>query len=98
LLSTRFRTSLSTFGGRLGFYALLGLLAAIVTNMSYWNWYGFPVTYTAAYLFTGWMGYLCAGLVAAAMKLAERKPQPPSSHYLLNRARQQANATRRSCV
>ena len=67
-------TSLGAFTGRLGFYAVLGLIAAITTNLSYWNWYGFPVTYTAAYMFTDWMGYLCAGLVAAAMKVGGPKP------------------------
>jgi len=66
-------TSIATFGGRLGFYAIVGLLAAIATNISYWNWYGFPVTYTCAYMFTGWVGYICAGLVAAAMKIGGPK-------------------------
>jgi hypothetical protein len=66
-------TTLGTFGGRFGFYVILGLLAAIATNISYWNWYGFPVTYTASYMFTGWVGYLCAGLVAAAMKIGGPK-------------------------
>ncbi len=66
-------TALGTFGGRLGFYAMLGLIAAFASNVSYWNWYGFPVSYTAAYMFTGWMGYICAGLVAAAMKVGGPK-------------------------
>jgi len=66
-------TSIGTFSGRLGFFALVGLLAAIATNISYWNWYGFPVTYTCAYMFTGWVGYICAGLVAAAMKIGGPK-------------------------
>jgi len=66
-------TTLSAFGGRFGFYVILGLLAAIATNISYWNWYGFPVTYTASYIFMGWVGYLCAGLVAAAMKIGGPK-------------------------
>jgi hypothetical protein len=66
-------TSLGTFGGRLGFFVLLGLIAAIATNVPYWNWYGFPTTYTAAYMFSGWMEYVCAGLVAAAMKVGGAK-------------------------
>ena len=57
------------FGATMGFYALLGLVAAMATNVSYWNWYGFPVTYTVAYMFTGWVSFLAAGLVAAKMKI-----------------------------
>jgi hypothetical protein len=62
-------TGIRTFGGRLGFFALLGVVAALGTNVSYWNWYGFPTAYTAAYIFTVWTGFLVAGLVAAAMKV-----------------------------
>lgn len=65
-------TNIGTLAGRLGFYALVGLVAAVATNVSYWNWYGFPTTYTSAYMFTGWMGYLCAGLAASAVKLRGR--------------------------
>src|SRR6266850_1377456 len=66
-------TTLGTFPKRFGFYVILGLLAAIATNISYWNWYGFPVTYTASYMFMGWVGYLCAGSVAAVMKIGGPK-------------------------
>ena len=62
-------TRIGTFAGRLGFFALLGLCVAAATNVSYWNWYGFPSVYTLASTFTGWVGYLCAGLVAGAMKV-----------------------------
>ncbi len=59
------KTRLATFGGRVGFIFLAGVLAAIATNISYWNWYGFPPAYTAAYVVTQVVGFLCAGLVAA---------------------------------
>jgi hypothetical protein len=62
-------TGIGTFAGRVGFFALVGLIAVIATNISYWNWYGFPATYTLSYMFTGWMGYVCAGVVVAAMKV-----------------------------
>ena len=61
------QTRLASFGSRLGFMAVIGLLAAIGTNVSYWNWYGFPLTYTAAYITTQFVGFVCVGLIAAAM-------------------------------
>jgi hypothetical protein len=62
-------TGALSFGRRVGFYALLGFVAAIATNVSYLNWYGFPLVYTLSYMFTIWVGYLCAGLVAAWMRV-----------------------------
>jgi hypothetical protein len=59
------QTPIASFGGRAGFIFVVGILAAIATNVSYWNWYGFPGLYTAAYIFTQIVGFLCAGLVAA---------------------------------
>lgn len=61
------QTHLKTYASRLGFVIVAGVLATIATNVSYWNWYGFPATYTAAYMTTGIVGFLCAGLVAAAI-------------------------------
>ena len=59
------QTRLFTFGARVGFVVVAGVLAAIATNVSYWNWYGFPGTYTVAYIVTQIVGFLCAGLVIA---------------------------------
>jgi hypothetical protein len=67
------QTRLTSFASRLGFAMCAGLLATIATNVSYWNWYGFPVTYTASYMLTGIVGFLCVGLVAAAV-MKERVP------------------------
>ncbi len=61
------RTRLPGYASRLGFMAVVGVLAALGTNVSYWNWYGFPPSYTAAYMLTQVVGFLCAGLVAAAL-------------------------------
>ncbi len=61
------QTRLQSFGARLGFVTVAGILAALPTNVSYWNWYGFPGSYTAAYMFTQVAGFLCVGLVAAAL-------------------------------
>jgi hypothetical protein len=59
------RTRLTTFGARLTFVLLVGMLAASATNVGYWNWYGFPWSYTLALIFTQVVGYLWIGLVAA---------------------------------
>lgn len=59
------QTRIATFGGRVGFIFSAGILAAIATNVSYWNWWGFPGVYTAAYMFIQIVGFLCIGLVAA---------------------------------
>jgi hypothetical protein len=57
-------TRLATFGGRCAFVTLAGLLAAIATNVSYWDWYGFPGVYILSYIFIQVMGFFCVGLVA----------------------------------
>jgi len=62
-------TRAATFAARLGFFAAAGLVAVVATNVSYWNWYAFPAAYILPYMFTGWVGYLCAGAVAGAMKV-----------------------------
>jgi len=61
------QTSLVSFGARWRFITIAGVLAALSTNISYWNWYGFPGTYTLAYVCTVAMGFVFAGLVAAAI-------------------------------
>jgi hypothetical protein len=59
------QTRLMTFGARVGFVTVAGILAAIATNISYWNWYGFPKRYTASYMFTEIVGFFIVGLVSA---------------------------------
>jgi hypothetical protein len=50
------------FGSRVGFVTLLGLGATITTNVSNWNWYGFPTDYTLANGLILMVGYLAAGI------------------------------------
>jgi hypothetical protein len=57
----------SSLLARVAFVTVVGVIAAIATNISYWNWYSLSGTYTAAYVFTQAAGFLCAGLVIAAM-------------------------------
>lgn len=61
------QTNLRSFASRLGFVIVAGLMAVITTNIPYWNWYGFPVVYTANYMMIEMVGYLIAGLVAIAV-------------------------------
>jgi hypothetical protein len=67
------QTRIESFGGRVGFVLITGILAAIATNIPYWNWYGFPSNYTAAYVSIEIIGFLCVGLVAALL-LKNRSP------------------------
>ncbi len=67
------QTKIDTFGGRVGFVLVAGILAALATNVSYWNWYGFPCVYTASYMFIQIIGFLCVGIVAALV-LGKRAP------------------------
>lgn len=61
------QTRIVSFGGRLGFVVAAGIMAAISTNVSYWNWWGFPTVYTASYMFIQVVGFFLVGLVAAIM-------------------------------
>jgi hypothetical protein len=61
------QTRIINFFGRWRFITIVGVVAAISTNISYWNWYGFPGNYTLAYICTIAMGFVVAGLVAAAI-------------------------------
>jgi len=67
------QTLIESFGGRVGFVVIAGILAAITTNVSYWNWYGFPGVYTASYILIEIVGFALVGIVAA-MLLRRRGP------------------------
>ena len=72
------QTGIQTFGGRVGFVLVVGILGAITTNIPYWNWYGFPSNYTAAYMLIEIVGFLWVGLVAALV-LKSRSPRAATS-------------------
>ena len=59
------QTRITSFAGRVGFILVVGILAAIATNVSYWNWYGFPSVYTGNYMLIQIIGFFCVGIVAA---------------------------------
>jgi hypothetical protein len=67
------QTRIASFAGRVGFVLIAGILAAITTNVSYWNWYGFPCVYTASYILIEIVGFVLVGVVAGLM-LRKRIP------------------------
>ncbi|MGH7724166.1 MAG: hypothetical protein ACREOU_01930 [Candidatus Eiseniibacteriota bacterium] len=50
---------------RVLFVTMLGVFAFIVIDLSHWNWYGFPDTYTCAALIDQTVGWFLGGLVIA---------------------------------
>jgi hypothetical protein len=67
------QTRIDSFAGRLGFVFVAGILTAIATNVSYWNWYGFPGVYTASYVLIQVVGFFLVGIVAGII-LRKRSP------------------------
>jgi hypothetical protein len=59
------QTVIAGFGGRVGFVLVAGIMTAIATNVSYWNWYGFPSVYIASYVLIQVVGFFVVGIVAA---------------------------------
>jgi len=66
---------LGSYAGRAGFVTLLGLLPFFMVNFPYWNWYGFPTSFTLTELADKLISFLVAGLVLAAIV----KPPVPVS-------------------
>jgi len=61
------QTRIESFAGRLAFVTVAGIMASLGTNVSYWNWYGFPTNYTSVYILTQIVGFMCVGAVAGAV-------------------------------
>ena len=61
------QTRLDSLGGRVGFFAGVGVIAVVTSNISYWNWYGFPTDYTMGVVITDFAGYVAAGIAAALL-------------------------------
>jgi hypothetical protein len=78
------QTAITSFAGRVGFVFVAGILAAIATNVSYANWYGFPCVYIASYMFIQIVGFLRVGIVAALV-LPKRRPQSENLSPVNNR-------------
>jgi hypothetical protein len=54
-----------SFAGRVGAVVAMGVTTAIATNVSYWNWYGFPFDYTMAQIIMELVSSLVAGIAVA---------------------------------
>ena len=67
------QTRIGSFAGRVGFVLVAGILASITTNVSYWNWYGFPGVYTSSYILIEIVGFVLVGVIAALI-LRKRSP------------------------
>ena len=61
------QTGLRRFASRLGFAFVLGLLAAITTNISLWNFYRFPTSWIVGQISYLVLGYFLLGIVVAAI-------------------------------
>lgn len=59
------------YSARVGIVVFAGVLAAISTNIEYWNWYAFPGKYTAGYMTTQIVAFVLAGFVIAALVKSE---------------------------
>jgi hypothetical protein len=69
------KTAITGLAGRIGFITAAGLLASLPTNVSYWNWYGFPGDYTATYMAVQIIGFAIAGLAAAFVLRTRTEPR-----------------------
>jgi hypothetical protein len=54
-----------SFWARVLFVTMLGAFASVAIDLSYWNWYGFPDSYTVAAFFDQVLGWFFGGLVLA---------------------------------
>jgi hypothetical protein len=57
----------TTYGGRVGIMCLLGIFAFVYLEPQYWNWYGFPATYTITRVFGGVVTWTISGAAMAAI-------------------------------
>jgi hypothetical protein len=60
------RAPLPSYLSRVGFVTVAGLITALMTNVEFWNWYGFPAKYTVSNVVSDAIGFVIIGLIAAA--------------------------------
>jgi hypothetical protein len=59
------QTSGLTYWGKVGFLSLVGLIIGLVGHAPYWNWFGFPSSYTIVTILDILIGWTLAGLAVA---------------------------------
>jgi hypothetical protein len=59
------QTSGLSYGKRVFFLGVVGLAAGVITELPYWNWWGFSGMYTAIMITDAALTWLIAGLVIA---------------------------------
>jgi hypothetical protein len=60
------QAALATYGARVAFVTVIGVVAAILSEAPYWNWYSFPLDFSLANAAMQVVGFLVAGLAMAA--------------------------------
>jgi hypothetical protein len=73
------KTSVNSFAGRVGFMAGVGVLAAVVTNASYWIWYEYPTDYTIVAMVVEIGKFVFAGIGAAFILGMKPKGAPAAA-------------------
>lgn len=61
------QVTLRRYSSRLGFAVVIGLVASITTNVSLWNWYGFPTSWILSQMVFLIIGYFLVGIVVAGI-------------------------------
>jgi hypothetical protein len=61
-----------SYAGRVSFVVIFALAASIVTDIPYWNWFGFDLQYTLVTVADLLIGWFFAGLVLAKLCKNER--------------------------
>jgi len=59
------QTTALSYGKRVVFVAMFGLLPTLAVEIPHWNWYGFPEVYTLAQGVVHLVGFAAGGLVLA---------------------------------
>ncbi|MEK6698784.1 MAG: hypothetical protein AABZ10_07055 [Nitrospirota bacterium] len=65
------KTTGLTYGGRVAFLSLVGLIIGFVSHAPYWNWFGFPMSSVAVTILDSVIGWTLAGLVVAKLNKAK---------------------------